>query len=107
MCRCNKIDCRIDLGAVHNYQCTEHTLLGEINGEKRILYTFNIIAYFFIISMANYTFEKCGYVHLLRGIGESVRFVHSFKCWQLWMDPYITIKEEKLYIDKCTYNLQF
>ncbi len=40
-----------------------------------------------IIFMAYYPFEKCWYVHFLRGKwgSEKVYVMYSFKCWQFWM----------------------
>ncbi len=69
-------------------ECTKHTLLGRGEGinEKNVDSVHFKHFPFFIIFMANYSFEKCWWCTLFEGGGvwECVCFIHAIKCWQLW-----------------------
>ncbi len=82
-------------GAFHNcWHLTEWTKLplwggGGVNEKNVDSIHFQHLNPFFILFMAKFPFEKSWCVHFLKGTGwsEKVCFVHSFKCWPLWMDP--------------------
>ncbi len=77
------------LGTVHKcqhfHECTNNTLSGggEVCENQDFMYTFNFLAWF-LFSWRFLVLKKVD----VRGVSESVWFVHSWKYWHLWMAPY-------------------